>query len=103
MNLGSILILVLTMSACSTPQKTAYNTLASVGATADTAMGVAATLRHEGKISREQWTKVGEYFVKYQAAYNTACDVAAVDYSKLAPNDVIALANDFINLVNSFK
>lgn len=100
----SILLLALfAFGGCAvTPEKAAHTTLSAIGITVDKTMSGAAEAKVAGKINDHQWAEVVTAHRRWQASYNLAVDLAAQDYSKFAPSDVIALETDLIELVNRF-
>ena len=91
---------LLTFTGCKSPQQAAYTTLASIGLSVDKAMTAAAHAKVAGKISEADWNKIANAHGKFVVAYSTACDLAAYDYSRFAPSEVIALQMELLNTIN---
>lgn len=90
-NLSALVLLAAFMTACSTPQKTAYKTLEVVGMSVDKSMKAAAAARDAGKITDADWAKIRILKGDFNAAYNTACDLAGYDFSKFAPEQLLEI------------
>ena len=92
-----------------TPAQVTYKTLAAVGATEDAAMKTAASLKASNSITDAQWATIASAHTKYQAAYTVAVNAAIVAVGATnsgsfpATSDLIALANDVVNLVGALK
>lgn len=98
-----MLVLFIALCGCATPKKTAYTTLAAIGVTVDKAMQGAAEAKIARKLDDTQWAEIVTVHRKWQASYNLAVDLAAQDYTKFAPSDVIALQVDLIEIINKFS
>lgn len=83
-----------------TPKKVAYTSLAAVGSAVNNAADAVAMARLQHKVSDNDWEQVKEAHRRYLAAYNTACTLAAYDFTKYAPEELIKLELDFLNMVN---
>lgn len=76
------------------------HTLQAIGATADTAMKTAASLRKHDQITEEQWQKVAVFFdTRYQPAYRLAVAAVSADLSSAASPDLVNLAAQLAALV----
>lgn len=84
----------------SSPKKTAYTTLASVGLTVDKASDALVTARIEGKVKNADWETAKVVQKKWLLAYNEACDLAAFDYTKAASEDLLKLELEVLNTIN---
>lgn len=103
LSLITLLAFLMVLPACNTtPKKVAYQSLASVGVLVDNGMKAAATAKKAGKLTDTQWKSIADKHAKFRTAYNTACDMAALDLTNLATNDLIELANQLITLINQF-
>lgn len=99
------LLLVTALTACKEPASTiAYQTLATIGATENSAMKAAALAKKQGTITPAQWQSVADKHALFLVSYNAAVDGAAVALDKASvPANVAALEGDVLNLVTSFN
>jgi hypothetical protein len=91
----------ISITGCSTSQKqVAYQSLKTVGLSTRNAMFSLAEGYHKKLVSQEDWDKVkNTYDTKFLPSYNLACDIAAQDFNRMAPADVIALSTYVITTV----
>lgn len=82
------------------PKQVAYTSLAAVGSAVSNAGDAVAQARLQGKVSDNDWDQIKEAHRKYLAAYNTACTLAAYDFTKYAPSELVKLQIEFLNMVN---
>ena len=98
---AAIAILLLCLTGCESPKQGAYKTLAAVGMTVDKSMQAAAEAAVAGKVSNRDWAKIAEVHGKFTVAYKTACDIAAYDYTKFAPADLLEIQAELLNTINT--
>lgn len=99
--LVTLIITTLLCGCQSTPKQVAYQSLASIGAAANTAADALAQARFQGKVSDVNWAKAVEVQKRFLLAYGAACQTAAYDFSSFAPADLIALETELLNTVNA--
>jgi hypothetical protein len=86
--------LVSLLAGCATSlSTTAYETLATVGATEKASVTTMATLYHNGKITAAQWNTVAQDDATFDSVYSVACVAAASNLATAAvPANVTAAA-----------
>lgn len=79
-------------------------TLLTVGHTAEAAVSLSAQLYADGKITEAQAYAVFDgYNNKFQPAYRIARAAAKFDPNAIAPLELVSLASELTNLVNSYR
>lgn len=89
--LFATITLLAVLVGCASPQRTAYITLSAIGQGVDSAMSAAADATVAGKVSAEDWQRIAVVHSQFRAAYKTACELAAFDYSKAATPELLKL------------
>lgn len=78
-----------------------YQTLKSVGQTAEVAVELSARLLDSGKITPHQARQVLDFYnLKFQPVYRAAAAAVGSDLSRIASPDLLSLAAELTNLVN---
>ncbi len=79
-------------------------TLLTVGHTAEAAVSLSAQLYADGKITEAQaYAVLDGYNRKFQPAYRIARTAAKFDPNAIAPLELVSLASELTNLVNSYR
>lgn len=82
---------------------TEVKTLKAAGATADTAMKLAAQLYHDGRITADKWNAIADFHTqKFRPAYNLAVAAVQSDLTPASP-ELWALAGQLAALVESAR
>jgi len=95
--------LLVSCKSAPTERTTEVKTLKVIGASADASMKLATQLLADGKITREQWNKIANFFdTKFQPAFGLAVTAVRSDLNNTAPSDVIALSVQLAGLVAAY-
>jgi hypothetical protein len=94
--------LLFTTGCQSTPEATAYNTLASIRVAVDAAEKVYSREVAAGRVTAAQQESADEKIVQFHAAYLVAVRAARTNYTTLATPDLQRLADALINLIYTF-
>lgn len=90
--------------ACSTTQKKiAYQTLYGVETSTTAAYDGFISLVIDGKVKTNGVPAVSQSFNRFQIGMQTAISTAQFNYTNLAPNEVIALANEVLTAILKAK
>jgi hypothetical protein len=95
----------LLLTSCSAPSThvVAVQSLKAVGQSAEAAMNLSIQLYKDGRITAAQAREINAFYdVRFQPAYRVAVAAVQTDLSQPAPAQVIDLATQLINLVNSY-
>jgi hypothetical protein len=111
---------LVTTGCATSPRRATYDTLATIGAAVDKSMKMYSDAVLAGRITPEQREKVRaiknqynqiyvtacnaaafDYGIKnqYNQIYVTACNAAAFDYGTAAPEDLINIKNELLDLI----
>jgi len=107
--LTGLLPVVGTQTGCKNhaPSTIAYQTFDAVGSGVDKVTKLASAALKRGDLTKAQADQFGKAHDKFIAAYNTAIDLAATatdnGLSLPAPQSVIDLATDVLNLATAFN
>ena len=93
------LLLCLFLSACGTPQATAYKTLNIVATSVDTGMKAFSDAVVAGKVPAATQAKVRDLHGRYGKAMLAAIVAAQFDVGQTSPASVTVLANELLTLV----
>ncbi len=102
--LTAVLLSLLAPGCASTPKQTAHRTLEAVGLSVQKSMQSAAAGVKVGKLTPEQWEKIAKvHDTQFLPAYRTACELAAQDFTLFAPENVIAIQTQLLNLITQLS
>jgi len=88
-----------TVGCATSPRRATYNTLATIGAAVDKSMKMYSDAVLAGRITPEQREKVRDIKNQYNRIYVAACSAAAFDYESAAPEDLIKIKNELLDLI----
>lgn len=77
-----------------------YHTLKDTQIAVDHAMQLYATRCAQGQVSAPDQARADAAHAQYRAAFRQAVAVARLDYSKLTPDNVAALAQALLNILS---
>ncbi len=105
MNLVLGVMLISVVPACSSLKQEsaitlAYNTLKSVELDVTAALNTKGILYRQGKVTEEQDAEIKVVYERYQVAMLSAIQASSFNYDAPAPEIVLSLSNEIINLVN---
>jgi hypothetical protein len=86
-----------------TPRTIAYNTLYSVEKSTTAAYDAYLDLVIQGKVKRDGMPSVAKAFNRFQVAMQGAVNAAQFNYNAIAPETVVALANEVLNAILKAK
>lgn len=104
--LGFGVVAPILTSGCQTPttQAVTVSTLKAVGHTAEAAVSLSAHLYADGLITEAQAFEIFDaYNKKFRPAYRLAVSAAKFDVNAIAPQELLAIANDLTALVAQYK
>jgi hypothetical protein len=90
---------LVTTGCATSPRRATYDTLATIGAAVDKSMKMYSDAVLAGRITPEQREKVRAVKNQYNQIYVTACNAAAFDYGTAAPEDLINIKNELLDLI----
>lgn len=94
----------LVLTSCSTSQqRITYNTLASVGMTVNSTYSGYLDGVVQGKVGTNDVPKVSAFYNQFQAAYAVAIAAAQFNPTNIAPQNVVDLATQLVNLIATIK
>lgn len=98
------LLLAIGLAACTTSQQTAaYNTIFSLEKTTTAAYDGYLDLVIQGQVQTNAMPVVAKAYNNFQAAATTATDAANYSTNALAPPNLVTLAQDVINQINTAR
>lgn len=98
--LATLAILSVLMVGCQSSVGS-FKTLKQVGDLVDTTMQAYADAVVAGKVSEPDQNKVRDAYGKYRVAFHASVDAARLDLSQSPPEQVVATALSFVNLVTT--
>lgn len=94
----------LVLTSCSTSQqRITYNTLASVGMTVNSTYSGYLDGVVQGKVGTNDVPRVSVLYNQFQAAYAVAISAAQFNPTNIAPQNVVDLATQIVNLIATIK
>lgn len=97
---GLVVLLALLAGCATSPKGSAYQTLAAVGLSVQKAMQSAAAGYRAGQLTETQWSNIAlMHDRQFRPAYEAACDLAAYDYERFAPQDLLRIQAELLALI----